>query len=303
MIEAQNLTKRFDGYTALDAITCTIPDGCVYGMVGSNGAGKSTFLRTVCGIYRPDGGRVTVDGQPIHENPAVKSQLLLVPDDLYLMNGASPEGLMRAYAAAYPYFDKQRAEALLSAFRLPKNRSTSTFSKGMKRLTVTALSLACRARYIFFDETMDGLDPVMRHVVKSVIADDVASYGTTAVVVSHSLRELEDLCDQLALIHRGGMVLQQDVSTMKTSLFKVQIAFGEPFDRSAFPELSIVHYVQHGSVANMIVSGDREEAAALLRAKNPLLCELLPLTLEEVFTYELQARGYDFNTITEGLTS
>ena len=300
MLQATDLTKRFGKFTALDSVSLTVPDGCIYGLVGSNGAGKSTFLRTVCGIYRADGGEVTFDGQPIYENPEAKRQFVLVPDDLFFLHGATPERMEKLYRSMYPWFDSARYRELLSQFHLPYKKPVQTFSKGMRRLTATALALAVRPKLILFDETMDGLDPIMRHIVKSIIADDVASRGASAVVVSHSLRELEDLCDQLALLHQGGIVMEQDISDLKTSAFKIQIAFAEDFTRAKFEGLHLVHYQQQGKVATMIVTGDRVETDAVLRAMEPLLLEVLPLSLEEVFTYELQARNYDFATLIGG---
>ncbi len=300
MLQATHLTKRFDGFTALSDISCTVPDGCIYGLVGSNGAGKFTFLRTVCGIYKADEGTVTFDGAPIYDNPAAKAQMVFVPDDLYFLHGADTARMAALYRAVYPTFDDERYRSLLNLFRLPEKKAISTFSKGMRRLTATALALACQPKLVLFDETMDGLDPVMRHIVKSVIADDVVARGTSAVVVSHSLRELEDLCDQLALLHQGGIVLEQDINDLKTAVFKVQVAFADEFDRSCFEGLDIVHYSQQGRVANLIINGDREEMHARLAALDPLLLEVLPLTLEEVFTYELQARNYDFATLLGG---
>ena len=300
MLNVRDLTKRFGNFTALDRISCTVPDGCIYGLVGSNGAGKSTFLRTVCGIYRADSGEVTFDGAPVFENPAAKRDMMFVPDELFFLQGATVERMAALYRAAYKSFDCKRYHALLEQFRLPYGKPVQAFSKGMRRLTATALALAVKPKLVLFDETMDGLDPIMRHIVKSVIADDVASRGTSAVVVSHSLRELEDLCDQLALLHKGGIVQEQDISNLKTSAFKIQIAFGEDFDRTRFDALAIAHYQQQGKVATLIVNGDRDETEATLRAMNPLLFEMLPLSLEEVFTYELQARNYDFATLIGG---
>ena len=300
MLQVTDLTKRFDKFTALDNISCTIPDGCIYGLVGSNGAGKSTFLRTVCGIYRADSGDVLFDGQSVFENPQAKQHMVLVPDELFFLSGSNPLRMEKLYRAVYPTFDSERYHQLLEQFRLPPKKALSAYSKGMRRLTATALALAVKPKLLFFDETMDGLDPIMRHVVKSIIADDVASRGTSVVVVSHSLRELEDLCDQLALLHQGGIVLERDVTNLKTSVFKIQIAFAEPFDRTKFEGLDIVHYSQQGQVANFIVGGDREQTETFLRAQAPLLLEVLPLTLEEVFTYELQARNYDFQTMIGG---
>lgn len=300
MLQAEHVTKRFGSFTALSDISCTVPDGCIYGLVGSNGAGKSTFLRTACGIYKADEGAVTFDGLPVFDNPVAKANIVFVPDELYFLNNATVERMAALYASAYRTFNKERYFELIGQFCLPRKTSVRTFSKGMRRLTAIALALAVQPQLILFDETMDGLDPIMRHIVKSVIAEDITVRGTAAVVVSHSLRELEDLCDQLALLHQGGIVLQRDVTDLKTAVFKVQIAFGDPFDRSYFEGFDIVHYQQQGMVANIIINGDREQAETHLRAMEPLLCEVLPLTLEEVFTYELQARNYDFHTLIGG---
>lgn len=300
MLIADSIAKRFEKVVAVDRITLAVPDGCIFGLVGSNGAGKSTLLRILCGIYAADSGTVTFDGAPIYENPAAKAQLVLVPDELYFLHGARVGRMARLYKAAYPSFDEYRFQTLIKQFRLPTDRPIAEFSKGMRRLTSTALALAVKPRLVLFDETMDGLDPIMRHLVKSVIADDVASRGASAVVVSHSLRELEDLCDQLALLHEGGIVLQRDIHDLKTSVFKVQVALSHPFDRTSFAGLNIVHYQQAGTVANIIVSGDRDAAKETLRALSPLLLEMLPLTLEEVFTYELQARNYNIEALVGG---
>lgn len=300
MLKAEHITKRFGAFTALNDVSCTVPDGCIYGLVGSNGAGKSTFLRTVSGIYRADAGDVTFDGESVFENPHAKSNLVFVPDDLYFLHNATVERMAKLYRSSYRSFDEQRYHALLDLFRLPRKQSVSTFSKGMRRLTSTALALSVKPKLILFDETMDGLDPIMRHIVKNVIMDDITARGASAVVVSHSLRELEDMCDQLALLHEGGIVLEQDVTDLKTNVFKVQIAFGDAFDRSRFGSLPVMHYHQQGAVAQLIMNGDRDEAETALRALSPLLLEILPLTLEEVFTYELQARNYDFASLSGG---
>ncbi len=292
MIEVKNLTKKFDSFTALDKVSCTIPEGCIYGMVGSNGAGKSTLLRLISGVYRPNSGEVLIDGVPVWENDAIKSQIAYVPDELFFLGGANMNRMADLYAAAYPQFDKARFKELASAFSLDTNKSIGTFSKGMKRQATTALALASRPKYIFFDETFDGLDPIMRTLVKKLICNDVIERRATAIITSHSLRELEDTCDQLALLHKGGLVLQSDVQNLKTSLFKIQIAFNHEYDRSTFEGLNILRYTRHGSVASIIVRGDREDTIALLQAQMPVLLDVLPLTLEEVFTYEMEALGY-----------
>ncbi len=295
MIEVKALTKRFGDFTALDNVTCNIPEGCIYGMVGSNGAGKSTLLRLISGVYRPDAGAVFIDGQPVYENKAVKARIAFVPDDLFFLGGADMRRMAQLYAAAYPAFDKARFEALTAAFKLDPKKPLSAFSKGMKRQAAIILSLSSRPKYIFFDETFDGLDPIMRTLVKKLIVEDVLDRHATAIITSHSLRELEDTCDQLALLHKGGLVLESDVQNLKTSLFKIQIAFNHEYDRDLFEGLDILHYTRHGSVASFIVRGDREQTVATLQAKLPVLLDVLPLSLEEVFTYEMEALGYIFD--------
>ncbi|HIW74068.1 MAG TPA: ABC transporter ATP-binding protein [Firmicutes bacterium] len=296
MIQTENLVKRFGDFTALNGITCTIPAGCVYGLVGSNGAGKSTFLRLVNGVYRADEGSIQIDGEPAYENPAVKQRTAYVPDDLYFLPGASLNRMAKLYAAAYPAFDQARYRSLVATFRLDPAKSLGSFSKGMKRQAAILLALSCRAEYYFFDETFDGLDPVMRNLVKSLICSDVLERGTTAIIASHSLRELEDTCDQLALLHQGGIVLESDVQNLKTSLFKIQIAFTREYGQAMFSRLDVLHFSKRGSVSNLIVRGDREQTVEWLRGQQPVVLDVLPLTLEEVFTYEMEALGYSFRS-------
>ena len=297
MIKAANLTKKFGDFIALDNLSCTIPQGCIYGMVGSNGAGKSTFLRLIAGVYQPNTGTLTIEDQPVYDNPAVKQRIAFVPDELHFLPGANLQRMAAFYEAAYPTFDRQRFDSLMGIFRLNVAKPLSTFSKGMRRQAATILAISCRPAYIFFDETFDGLDPVMRNLVKSLICQDVMERQATAIITSHSLRELEDTCDQLALLHQGGIVLESDIEDLKTSLFKVQIAFSNEYDRSLFQGVDIVHFSKRGSVANMIVRGDREETAARLRELRPSVLDILPLTLEEVFTYEMEALGYAFSDL------
>ncbi|MBQ9082359.1 MAG: ABC transporter ATP-binding protein [Clostridia bacterium] len=301
MIQAEMLTKKFDRFVALDRISCTIPKGCIYGMVGSNGAGKSTFLRLLSGIYQPDSGKALVDGMEVYENPEAKARIAFVPDDLYFLPNSSMNRMAQLYRAIYKNFDMERFAFLTQAFRLNPKANIQTFSKGMKRQAAIILALSSRPDYYFFDETFDGLDPVMRGLVKSLICEDVAERQVTAILTSHSLRELEDTCDQLALLHKGGLVFESDIQRLKTSLFKVQIAFSDEYDKSRFENIELVHFTKHGSVANMIVRGDRDDTIAKLRAMQPILMDLLPLTLEEVFTWEMQARGYSFENVVDEL--
>ena len=295
MIRAAGITKKFGSFTALDEVTCNILDGCVYGLVGSNGAGKSTFLRVLAGIYKPDEGVAYFDDEPVYENPYVKEQISFVADELYFLTGANMKKMALMYKRLYDNFDMDRFNELTKIFGLDPDKNIANFSKGMRRQASIILTLSTRAKYMFFDETFDGLDPVMRNLVKKLICDDVAEKGSTVIITSHSLRELEDICDHLALLHKGGLVLDSDVLEMKTTQFKVQVAFEEKFNESKFWDMNITRYRQEGSVANMIVNGDREEMIKRFRDMNPIILDILPLTLEEVFTYEMEALGYEFN--------
>ena len=295
MIQADKVTKKFDGYAALDNVSCCIPEGCIYGMVGSNGAGKSTFLRLISGIYKPECGSVKIDGEDVFENPGIKSIIGYVPDELYFINNASMNRMASLYRSVYENFDMERFNYLTETFRLDPGKNINTFSKGMKRQAAIILAVSSRPKYLFLDETFDGLDPVMRNLVKSLICKDVEERKATAILTSHSLRELEDTCDQLALLHKGGLVFESDITNLKTSLFKVQTAFLHDYDRSIFGEMDILHFVKHGSVANLIIRGDREEVVERIKAMSPVLLDVLPLTLEEVFTYEMEALGYAFD--------
>lgn len=300
MIGANNVTKKFDNFTALDGISCKIESGCIYGLVGSNGAGKSTFLRVLAGVYRADQGDVTIDGEPIYENPSVKKKIMLVPDDLYFLPGASMLRMKKLYKSVYPDFDDKRFSELSECFGLDVKKNLNTFSKGMRRQAATVLALSARPEYIFFDETFDGLDPIMRNVVKRLICKDILDRKATAIITSHSLRELEDTCDQLSLLHKGGLVFESDIQNLKTSLFKVQIAFDKEYDKSKFTGMDILKFTKRGSVSNIIVRGDRDLTVAALSSMKPTLLDVLPLSLEEVFTYEMEALGYKFSDILEG---
>ena len=274
MIKVKEVSKNFEDFVALDNITCNISDGCIYGMVGSNGAGKSTFLRVLAGIYKPEKGEAYIDDAPIYENPKIKENVVLVADELFFLPGTNMNKMAKLYASIYEKFDWERFNKLTELFELNPAKPIGNFSKGMKRQAAIILALSTRAKYMFFDETFDGLDPVMRNLVKKLICNDVIEYNATVIVTSHSLRELEDICDHLALLHRGGLVL-------------------------TFDEFNIIRYRQEGSVANMIINGDRDTTVEKLSKLNPLVLDVLPLTLEEVFTYEMEALGYEFDTALE----
>ncbi len=300
MIKADNVTKRFDDFLALDSISCKIPQGCIYGMVGSNGAGKSTFLRMITGVYKSDSGQITIEDKAVYDNPEVKSRIAYVPDELFFLPGAHIDRMAQMYQSVYPNFDMDRFQYLKESFQLPDRKSLHSFSKGMRRQTATILAVSARPDYIFFDETFDGLDPIMRKLVKGLICQDVAERNATAIITSHSLRELEDTCDQLALLHEGGLVFERDVEHMKTSLFKLQIAFEQDYGREMFEGMEILHYLKKGSVTNMIIKGDRDEVVARMQQLQPLILDVLPLSLEEIFTYEMEVLGYSFHNVLEG---
>lgn len=297
MITAKELTKKFDSFTALNSLSCKIPEGCIYGLVGSNGAGKSTLLRLISGVYKPEGGSVEIDGQPVYDNPEVKNKLIYIPDDLYFLPRSNLKRMAKLYSSVYSSFSFDRFNELVSLFRLDPDANLNTFSKGMRRQAATILALSTKAEYILFDETFDGLDPVIRNLLKNLLYNDVMERKATAVITSHSLRELEDTCDQLALLHKGGIIFESDIGNLKTSLFKIQVAFKDPYDRSKFDGVDMLSFNKHGSVSTLIVRGDREENSAKIKQMDPILYEILPLTLEEVFVYEMDALGYAFSDV------
>lgn len=299
MINTSHITKTFEDYDALHDVSCTIPKGCIYGMVGSNGAGKSTFLRLITGIYKPNQGTVTIDDQPVYENPAIKEKIAFVPDELYFLPGANMLRMAKLYQSIYTNFSMERFHFLTEAFRLNPKKNIHTFSKGMKRQVAIILALSAKPDYLIFDETFDGLDPIMRKLIKGILMEDVAERDATVIITSHSLRELEDTCDQLALLHKGGLVLQNDVNDLKTSQFKIQIAFNYEYDSKLFEGLDIKYFMKSGSVSNLIVKGDHDATIAKLNALNPILLDVLPLSLEEVFMYEMEALGYNFSEALE----
>jgi len=300
MIKVEQVTKNLDDYTAISNLSCEIPKGCVYGLIGSNGAGKSTLLRMITGVYQANAGSITIDDIAVYENPEIKNRMMYVPDELYFSPGASLIRMEKLYKSIYKGFDSERFNKLTTLFKLNPAMNINKFSKGMKRQAAIILALCTKTDYLFFDETFDGLDPVMRNLVKNLIAEDVLERGTTVIITSHSLRELEDTCDQLALLHDGGIVFESDVQDLKTSLFKVQIAFLEDYNRDLFDEFEPLSYSKNGSVSNFIVRGDRDETQRTLSEKEPVLLEILPLSLEEVFIHEMASVGYSFDDILGG---
>lgn len=303
MIIASSITKKFNDFVALNELSCSIPNGSIYGLVGANGAGKSTFLRLIMDIYKADSGTIQIDGVNIYESSEMKSKMVFVPDELFFLPQCNMNRMAELYRTSYPKFSNERYAHLTDVFGLNPKKNINTFSKGMKRQAATILALSCMAEYIFFDETFDGLDPVMRNLVKKVIYDDMCERKATAVITSHSLRELEDVCDQLALLHKGGILFESDIQDLKTALFKVQIVFDHEYDKSIFDGISILNFTKNGSVSNLIVRGDRQQTSNILKEKSPILLEILPLSLEEVFIYEMETLGYAFDLDLGGATN
>lgn len=293
MIELSHVTKTFGGKKALDELSLRVPQGAVYGLIGSNGAGKSTFLRMLAGILQPDEGTVQIDGADIFENIAMKERFFFISDEQFFFPNSTPQDMKNYYRRFYDKFDEQRYFKLMSAFGLDETRKIRTFSKGMKKQVSVICGVCSGTDYLFCDETFDGLDPVVRQAVKSLFAEDVAERGLTPVIASHNLRELEDICDHVGLLHRGGILFSRDLDEMKLGMYKVQCIFASPLPEDAWDGFDLLKKEQRGSLYTIIARGDREELMSRLNKMNPTFCELLPLTLEEIFINETEVAGYD----------
>ncbi len=297
MIEARQLTKKFDTKTALDGISFSIGAGSLFGLVGSNGAGKSTFLRTLAGVYAPDGGEVLVDGLAPFENSAVKSKLFFISDYPYFIPQATLTDMADFYARVYPNWSKKRFEELCKLFPIGSKDRIVNMSKGMQRQAALICALASQPSYLLLDEIFDGLDPVMRQLLKRIVSSEVAERGMTVIIASHNLRELEDFCDHIGLFHKGGVIFERDLDELKLGINKVQAVFKPMPDMSAFAPLDIVKTEMRGSLVNLVVRGRKEEILARINSMNPIFSEVLPLTLEEVFISEMEVAGYDLDNI------
>lgn len=290
MIRVENVEKSFDGFKALDKLNITIPDGAVYGLIGPNGAGKSTIIRHLAGIYRQDAGTITIDGAPVYENPAIKNEIAYVPDDPHYFFQASIRDMMKFYKGVYNKFDEDRFNKLREAFSLDEKRPMRKLSKGMQKQAAFWLMLSIHPRVLILDEPLDGLDPVMRRQVLSLIMGDVAEYGTTVLVSSHNLRELEDVCDHVGIIHKGRTLLERSLSELQGNTVKVQLVYPEG---QALPGgLEILHSSKSGKVQTHIIRGSTEEIENSIAASGPLFYDMVPLTLEEIFIYEMGGSAY-----------
>lgn len=295
MIEVKNVVKSFDGLRALDGLSITVPDGAVYGLVGPNGAGKSTIIRHLAGIYRQDSGEVLIGGEPVYENPAVKERIAYIPDDVFYYTQATIRDMMKFYRDLYPRFDTACFEKLGGAFELDPKRPVRKLSKGQQKQAAFWLALSMRPDIVILDEPVDGLDPVMRRQVWSLLLEDVAERGTTVLVSSHNLRELEDVCDHVGIMNRGRMLLERSLSELQDNIVKIQLAFAE---ETPLPEdLQILHRSETGRLQQLILRGKADELQAKLTACRPLFLDVLPLTLEEIFIYELGGAEHEVKDI------
>jgi len=298
MIKAENVTKRFDGMMAVDNVSVEIKEGIVFGMVGTNGAGKSTLLRMIAGVLKTDEGTITVDDAPVFENPAAKKEVFYISDDAYYLNNGTPVDMADYYGAVYEKFNRKRYIELLDQLGLPLSRKISTFSKGMKKQVSILLGVCAGTKYLLCDETFDGLDPVMRQAVKSIFAKEITERGLTPVLASHNLRELEDICDHVGLLHKGGVLLSKDLEEMRTGIHKLQCVFAdEEQETRVLMGLDVVNKEQRGRLKTLTVRGMQEEIAARVAAAEPVFFEMLPLTLEEIFISETEVAGYDFKKL------
>lgn len=301
MIELRELTKSFGDIQAVKDVSVTIREGAVFGLIGTNGAGKSTVLRMMAGVLKPDEGLVLVDNMTVYDNMHAKNKLFFIADEPYFFGNATPRDVERYYSSVYRSFDRERFYLYLVNFGLDSKRKINTFSKGMKKQLAIIAGLSARTKYLYCDETFDGLDPVMRQGVKSIFAKEMEERDFTPVIASHNLRELEDICDHVGLLHQGGVLLSKDLEEMKCNIQKVQCVFSSKEEEGQIlNQLEIVKLERRGSLLTLTVRGTREEIIAVFAAADCLFHEVLPLSLEEIFISETEVKGYDIKKLILG---
>ena len=296
MIEVRDVVKKFDGFAALDGASLSVPTGSVYGLVGPNGAGKSTIIRHLTGIYRQDSGTVAIGGESVWENAALKSRIAAIPDDWYYFNQASVRDMMRFYKGFYPNFSMERYEKLKEVFHIDEKKTIRRLSKGMQKQVAFWLALSCMPDYLVLDEPVDGLDPVMRRQVWSLMMGDVSERGTTVLVSSHNLRELEDVCDHVGIMDHGKVLLERSLAQLQDNMVKLQVVFQDGVTEVP-ADLPVLHASKVGRIHTLIMRMNAEEATARLSTYNPMLVDAVPLTLEEIFIYELGGADYAVKNI------
>ena len=291
MLEMKSVTKTFGDFKALDDLTMTVPKGAVYGLVGPNGAGKSTAIRILTGVYRQDKGEALMENAPIYEDPALKARIGYIPDDVFYFPSASMEDMRNFYKGIYPNFDDALFDRLFEVFQLPRKGQIRRFSKGMQKQAAFHLTICTRPDVMILDEPVDGLDPVMRRQVWSLILSDVAQRGTTVLVSSHNLRELEDVCDHVGIMDHGKMLLERSLADMQGATHKLQLV-------GQLPEgLEVLHESSSGRLKTYVVRGDAEMITQKLSEANLVYFDMLPLSLEEIFIYELGGVNYEVKNI------
>lgn len=297
MLEIKNITKRFGDKVALNGLSFNIPEGSVFGLIGSNGSGKSTLLRIISGVYEPDGGTAKIDGVSTFENPEVKQQCFFISDFPYFYNNSTIENLADLYRDLYPSWNEEKFKKLSCMFPIGTKDRIINMSKGMQRQAALMLAISTDPKYILLDEIFDGLDPVVRQLIKKLLMELVVENKTTVIIASHNLRELEDVCDHIGLIHNGGVIMESDLDSAKLGIHRVQAVFEEDLGEGTFSDLNIVNITRQGRMMTLTVKGDGQEIEDAIRALKPIYMEMLPLTLEEVFISEMEAVGYDINNI------
>ena len=297
MIKVDRVSKKYDNDFVLNNLSFNIKDNCIYGLVGANGAGKSTLLRIIMGIFDANIGSVTIDGEEVSHNIKLKQKMVFIPDDLFFYPGYTLIDMAKYYQSMYDEFDMDYLRELAKLLKLKENVKISNFSKGMKRQCALICAIATNADYMFFDETFDGLDPVIRNVMKKIIVKQMNKKKTTIVMTSHNLRELEDICDNLGLLYQGGILFESEIDTIKTNMYKVQISLKGDFDKDDFSDIDLLSYKKNGSVATLIIKDVDNTSKKKLAKKNPIILDYLNLTLEEIFIYEMEAIGYEFNKL------
>ena len=297
MIKVDRVSKKYDNDFVLNNLSFNIKDNCIYGLVGANGAGKSTLLRIIMGIFDANMGSVTIDGEEVSHNVKLKQKMVFIPDDLFFYPGYTLIDMAKYYQSMYDEFDMDYLRELAKLLKLKENVKISNFSKGMKRQCALIFAIATNADYMFFDETFDGLDPVIRNVMKKIIVKQMNKKKTTIVMTSHNLRELEDICDNLGLLYQGGILFESEIDTIKTNMYKVQISLKGDFDKDDFSDIDLLSYKKNGSVATLIIKDVDNTSKKKLAKKNPIILDYLNLTLEEIFIYEMEAMGYEFNKL------
>ena len=297
MIEIKNLSKIFDNIIAVNQVNLTVQDGIVFGLLGTNGAGKSTLLRMLAGVLEPNIGEILVDEEPVWENPEVSRKIFYISDDQFYFPNDNAEELAAYYKCYYPDFDEKRFRKFLIKFGLDPKRKIKTFSKGMKKQISILIGVCANVKYLLCDETFDGLDPVMRQGIKSIFAQEMEERGLTPIIASHNLRELEDICDSIGLLHKGGILLSKDMEQLKNAFLKIQCVLPEECDEVIKASLDIIKITRRGKLLTMTVRGEEDAVLSVIESMNPIYCEALPLTLEEIFISEMEVVGYDIKNL------